>query len=404
MSYDSARPFDRTTPPMIVTLVALAGLPAMNMNVFMSSMPAMTEAFSTEYAVMQLSISLYLAVTAIVQLFVGPISDRLGRRQVVLVSLSIFVLASLGCALAQSIEAFLAFRMIQAAVAVGMVLSRAMVRDVVPQDEAASTLGYVTMGMSLVPMLAPMIGGHIDEWFGWRAIFYFLAAVGALLILVCWTDMGETNKAQSKSFRDQIRDYPELFRSPRFWGYTFAAAFSSGAFFAFLGGSPYVATEVYGLPPTETRYLFGVPAIGYFAGNYFSGRYSARFGVNRMVTWGTLLLIFGMGTSLLVTLAGYGSAFSFFGFCIFVGLGNGLVLPNANAGLLSVRPRLAGTAAGVGGAIMIGGGAALAALAGALLEFGWGSFPLQWVMFLSSCMSLACISFVKYRARVLAAG
>ncbi|RLJ60396.1 DHA1 family bicyclomycin/chloramphenicol resistance-like MFS transporter [Litoreibacter meonggei] len=401
MSYTSARLFDRATPPHIITLVLLAGVSAMNMSVFLPSLPAMTEAFDTEYGVMQLSISLYLAFTALLQIIIGPLSDRYGRRPIVIGALAISALASIGCYLSTSIEMFLTFRMISASVAVGMVMSRTIVRDVVPMAEAASTIGYVTMGMSLVPMFAPTIGGFIDEIFGWRAIFLFTFAFGAGLALLCWADQGETNRAKSVSFMAQFADYPELFTSQRFWGYALSAAFASGAFFAFLGGSPYVASVVYELPPTTTRYLFGVPAIGYFIGNMISGRYSVSIGVNRMILIGSILLVTGMAASLAVTAIGYGSAFTFFAFCTFVGLGNGMVLPNATAGLLSVRPHLAGTASGVGGAIMIGGGAALAALSGSLLEHGHGSYPLQWVMLLSAAASLVCILLVLRREKAV---
>ncbi|WP_281858005.1 multidrug effflux MFS transporter [Litoreibacter halocynthiae] len=401
MSYSSARLFDRATPPHIVTLVLLAGVSAMNMSIFLPSLPVMTQAFDTEYGVMQLSISLYLAFTAVLQIIIGPLSDRFGRRPIVLGALAIFALASLGCYLSTTIEMFLIFRMIAASVAVGMVMSRTIVRDVVPMAEAASMIGYVTMGMSLVPMFAPTIGGFIDEIFGWRAIFLFTFAAGAGLSLLCWADQGETNQAKSVSFMAQIKDYPELFTSPRFWGYALSAAFASGAFFAFLGGSPYVASVVYELPSTTTRYLFGVPALGYFVGNLISGRYSVSIGVNRMILIGCILLVFGMAASLLVTAIGYGSAFTFFAFCTFVGLGNGMVLPNATAGLLSVRPHLAGTASGVGGAIMIGGGAALAALSGTLLEHGHGSYPLQWVMLLSAVASLVSVLLVLRREKAV---
>lgn len=396
-----ARLFDRTTPPHIITLVLLAGVSALSMSVFLPSLPQMTEDFATEYAVMQLSISLYLAFTALIQLISGPISDRFGRRPVTMASMLIFALASLGCYWAQSIETFLVFRMIQTAVATGMVLSRAIVRDIVPMEQAASMIGYVTMGMSLMPMFAPTIGGLLDEHFGWRSIFLFTAAVGLGLAVMLWFDQGETNRQKSASFRAQIAQYPELFRSRRFWGYALTAAFSSGAFFAFLGGSPYIASTVYELPPTTTRYLFGLPAVGYLLGNLISGRYSTRFGIDRMILTGASVLIAGMTAPLLITLAGFGSAGVFFGFCVFLGLGNGMVLPNATAGMLSVRPHLAGTASGIGGAIMIGGGAALAALAGILLERFSGSYPLQIVMLLSALAGLGAILYTTRRARQL---
>ncbi|GFE65678.1 multidrug effflux MFS transporter [Litoreibacter roseus] len=392
--FPATRFLDRSTPPHIVTLVLLAGVSAMNMSIFLPSLPRMTEELGTEYSIMQLSVSLYLACTAVLQILIGPISDRFGRRPVVLGALTVFVLATIGCYFATTIEAFLTFRMIQATVAVAMVLSRAIVRDMVPQNEAASMIGYVTMGMSLVPMFAPAIGGVLDEAFGWRSTFLFLIVFGIGLTALCWFDQGETNTSSGMSFRAQAKEYPELFRSRRFWGYSFSAAFSSGAFFAFLGGAPYVATQVYGLPPTMTGFLFGMPAIGYFIGNFVSGQFSVRYGVNRMIIVGSTILITGLTLSLILTYAGFGSAWVFFGFCTFVGLGNGMVLPNATAGLLSVRPRLAGTASGIGSAIMIGGGAAMAALAGIALEAGEGSQPLQWLMWISAAFSVAAIFYV----------
>ena len=199
MSYSNARFLDRTTPPHIVTLVLLAGVSAMSMSVFLPSLPRMTEEFGTSYGVMQLSVSLYLACTALLQIVIGPVSDRYGRRPVVLGALAIFVLATIGCWLSTSAEMFLTFRMIQAAVAVGMVLSRAIVRDCVPQDEAASMIGYVTMGMSLVPMFAPMVGGLLDEAFGWRTTFLFTALCGAGLMALCWVDQGETHAAETRA-------------------------------------------------------------------------------------------------------------------------------------------------------------------------------------------------------------
>ncbi len=392
---------DRATPPHIVTLVLLAGLSAMNMSIFLPSLPAMTDYFGTDYAVMQLSVSLYLATTAVMQLFIGPLSDRIGRRPVVLGALAIFMLATLGCLLAPSVEIFLAFRMLQGVVAVGLVLSRAVVRDMYPQNEAASRIGYVTMGMSLVPMFAPMIGGTLEELFGWQSIFVFLLVCGGLAGWLAWADQGETATSTGTTMSQQLREYPHLLASPRFWGYALASAFASGAFFAFLGGAPYAADRIFGLSPFWTGVSFGAPAIGYTIGNFISGRFSAHLGINPLILWGTVISTIGLGLSLLLGFAGIHSAVVFFSITTTLGLGNGMVIPNATAGLLSVRPKLAGTASGLGGAIMIGGGAALSVLAGHLLEGAPTAMPLQWLMFVSSALSLACMLFVLRRERQL---
>jgi DHA1 family bicyclomycin/chloramphenicol resistance-like MFS transporter len=375
----------------------------MNMAAFLPSLPRMTTYFQTEYSVMQLSVSLYLAATAVLQLIIGPLSDRYGRRPVVLICYAIFVLASVGCLFATTIEVFLTFRMLQGAVAVGLVLSRAIVRDMVPQREAASMIGYVTMGMALVPMVAPMIGGALDQLFGWQATFIFLIASGISVLALCYADQGETASGDGKSFKAQVSEYPELLASRRFWGYVFAAAFASGAFFAFLGGAPLVASDVYGLSSFWAGIGFGAPAIGYATGNYISGRFSTHYGINRMIQTGALITSAGMLLALAISLAGYGSAVKFFGLCTFVGIGNGLVMPNATAGMLSVRPHLAGTASGLGSAILIGGGAALSAFAGVALGWGTGDAPLLIIMAISACLGYISIRFVVAREKRLAA-
>ncbi len=384
-----------------MTLVLMTGMAAMTMNMFLPSLPAMTAYFETDYGIMQLSVALYLGVNAALQLVVGPISDRFGRRPVLLWGFAVFLVATVGCIFAPNVETFLFFRMGQSASVVAMVLSRAVVRDMVPQDQAASMIGYVTMGMAVVPMVSPALGGWLDEYFGWQATFWFLLVTGILTTALIWLDVGETNATRSASFSEQVRDYPELLTAQRFWGYCLASAFASGAFFAYLGGAPFVGTQVFGLSPSTLGFFFGAPALGYMVGNFLSGRYSIRFGVNRMVLTGAILSTSGASLSLLLFLVGLGNVATFFGFMTFVGLGNGMVLPNATAGMLSVRPHLSGTASGLGGAIMIGGGALLSALAGILLVPGSGPFPLLWIMFIVSVLAIVSILWVIARARRL---
>ena len=394
---------DRTTPPHIFTLVMLSGISALTMSIFLPSLYHMAAHFKVDYAVMQFAVSGYLLATAVLQVVIGPVSDRFGRRPVVIGALAVFVLATIGCLLAPTAGVFLAFRMVQAAVAVGIVLSRAIVRDMVPQDQAASMIGYVTMGMALIPMVGPMIGGILDEFFGWKANFVLLALVGTATLALVVADQGETIAGRGIGIAQQLRGYPDLLRSQRFWGYALCAAFGSGAFFALLGGSSFVAGEVFHLSPFWTGLALGSPAVGYALGNFLSGRFVVRLGVNRMALIGTAVASAGMGLSLVLSLLGLVHPLLFFGFCTFLGMGNGMMLPAATAGLLSVRPDLAGTASGLGGAIMIGGGAAMAALAGAMLTPETGALPLQAIMFATSLMAGVAILFVIRRARLIGA-
>lgn len=393
---------NRKTPPHIATLILMAGVGALSMSIFLPSLPAMAIFFDVEYTAMQLTVSLYLISTAVVQVLIGPISDRFGRRPIVLGATIIFVLASIGCVFATSYGAFIFFRMLQTAIATAFVMSRAIVRDMVPADRAASMIGYVTMGMSVVPMIGPAIGGKLDQVFNWQASFWLLAAGGIALFILAFFDQGETHEKTNESFAEQIATYPALLTSQRFWAYNLAAAFASGAFFAYLGGAPFVGSDSFQMEPAELGLYFGAPALGYLFGNFISGRFSQRAGVNRMVLIGALTCTTGMIILTFLTAIGINLPTGFFGCMIFIGLGNGILMPNATSGMLSIKPELAGSAAGLGGAFMIGGGAALAALASFVLSPGSGPMPLILVMLFTCLASVVCAVWVIRRDRKLA--
>ncbi len=213
----------------------------------------------------------------------------------------------------------------QAVIAAGMVLSRAVVRDMVADERAASMIGYVTMGMSLVPMIGPVVGGFLDEAFGWQANFALLLVLGIGVLALVWADLGETATLKKASILDQMRQYPALLTSRRYWGYAASAAFGSGCFFAYLGGAPYVGTEVFGLKSSEIGMLFALTALGYAGGNFFAGRFSVRMGMNRMVLLGTIVTTAGLSMLLVLTLLGLSGPVMFFGLTIFLGLGLSLI-------------------------------------------------------------------------------
>ena len=196
---------DRATPPKIVTLILLAGISALTMNIFLPSLPGMAVYFGVPYGVMQQSVALYLGLPAALQIVIAPTPARFGRRKVLLWSLVLFLIATVGTLLATSATLFLIFRMAQAVIAAAMVLSRAVVRDMVSDAEAASMIGYVTMGMSLVPMIGPVIGGVLDERYGWQANFALLLILGAAVLALTWADLGETAAPSNASLAEQVR-------------------------------------------------------------------------------------------------------------------------------------------------------------------------------------------------------
>lgn len=382
----------------------MAGLSAAAMNLFLPSLPAMALHYNVEYGTIGLSVGLYLAANAPMQIVIGPLSDRYGRRTITLWAFTGFLLASVGAILAPTVEVFLAMRMAQAVAVAGMVLSRAVVRDILEdQAAAASMIGYVTMGMAVVPMFAPVVGGVLDTVFGWQSSFIALAIMAGLMIALVWFDMGETYTPRKISIIAQIKEYPELLRSRRFWGYALIAGFSSGGFFAYLGGAPQIGSDVFGLTPDQVGLYFGTPAVGYMAGNYISGRFSLRFGIGRMIFAGSFAAVLGICLGIVVSLLVPDRPISFFAPMSLLGLGNGLVIPNAMAGMLSMRPHLAGSAAGLGGAIMLGGGAILSMLAGNVVEGATNALSLLALMLVSGVMAIAIMLYVRHVDRKEAA-
>ena len=386
--------------PHLVTLVMAAAIGPLGNEHFPAVAARHGQRISTATTQsMQLAVSLYLGATAVLQLFIGPASDRFGRRPVMLACFAVFLVGTLAAVYAPTVEALLACRLLQAFSSAGMVISRAVVRDTVGTAEAASQIGYITMGMSVVPMVGPMIGGLLDERYGWQSGFWLTLAFGVVALAVVLVDLSETNRNKSESFAAQFRAYPELLGSRRFWGYSLTATFTSGAFFGFIGGGPYVASEMLHLTPSQYGFYFGIISLGYMLGNFLSGRYAGRIGINRMMLAGNIVSASGMVLAIALFGAGLSHPLSLFGPVFFTGVGNGLTLPSANAGVVSVKPHLAGSASGLGGAMQVGGGAALSVVAGALLTPQSGPFPLLWVMFLSSTAAALSTLYVIHVAR-----
>ena len=355
------------SPPRFAALVLLTGLSVLTLNMFLPSLPSIALDLEATYTIVSLSISGHLAMTAGLQLIIGPLSDRFGRRPVLLVSMALFTLASLGCALATNVWVFLAFRILQGAIIAGYTLSLAMIRDVMSPQRAAGLIGYVSTVMAVAPMIGPMIGGVLDEFFGWRSSFVTLFALGTIALATCWYSLGETNRTPSDTLIAQIRTYPELLRSKRFWGYALCMTFSTGAFYSFLAGAPLVAEAFFDMPPSLLGFYMGTITAGFMLGSFLAGRYAQRYALSTMMIAGRLSACVGLIVGLALHAAGIVNTVSFFGSTVFLGLGNGLTIPSSNAGVLSAVPHLTGTAAGLSGALTVGGGALLMTMTGALL-------------------------------------
>ena len=381
--------------PSLAILVALSAIGPLALNIFVPSMPGLQDTFGVSYSTAQLTLTLYLIGTAVCQLFYGPLSDRFGRRPVLLAGQGLFVIASLAAALAPTIEILIAARTAQAVGgASGLVIGRAIVRDLYGREKSASVLGYITMAWVLAPMLAPTLGGYLDGLGGWAASFFFLTGVGALVWLAALAGLHETRQGQDGAFivSGLVLGFSRLLRAPKFTAYTLTLAFGSGVFFSFLAGAPYIMVVVLERSPLDYGLWFIVVSFGYMAGNALAGRYSERIGIDRMIGFGVILTFLGTTTSLLLILAGSMSPLSIFLPMVLVALGNGLSLPNGVAGAMSVDPALAGTAAGLAGFMQIGLGAALSQSVGTLQAFSpWASL---YVMAASAALSIAMYRWV----------
>jgi Bcr/CflA subfamily drug resistance transporter len=387
------------SPPRLFTLILLSALAVLPVNMFLPSLSNIAQEFEADYALVNLSIAGYAGIAAILQLIMAPLSDRFGRRPILLAGLAMFILASLGCALAADIWAFLVFRLLQGTIISGYAVSLAIIRDSSREREAASLIGYVAMAWAVAPMLGPMLGGVLDELFGWRASFWAFVVLGVAVLALCWVDLPETNKTPSDTIMKQFRTYPELFRSRRFWAYALCMAFSTGAFYAFLGGAPLAAKTVFEISPATLGFYMGTITAGFVLGSFLSGRYAKRYPLTTMMIAGRIVACTGLVVGLALFLAGAVRLMSFFGPCMFVGLGNGLTMPSASAGALSVRPKLAGSASGLAGALTVAGGAVISSITGAVLTEDNSAYALLGVMLLSSLTALFAALYVLWADR-----
>jgi MFS transporter, DHA1 family, multidrug resistance protein len=378
-------------PAFIALLIGIATVSPLGINMYLPSMPGMARALGTDFATVQLTLSLYLAAMAVGQLIVGPLSDRFGRRPVLLAGLFVFVIGSGVCATAPSVGILIAGRVVQAlGGCAGIALTRAIVADLYGRAQAASMIAYVTMGMAVAPMIAPTIGGVLETLHGWRATFAFLTAYGGVVALLSLFFLAEThkNRAGEGAARKLLRSYPGLFRSRLFWGYALTNGFASAVFFAFLAGAPFVVIELLGRSPAQYGAWFALVPSGYILGNFATGRLATRFGPDRLILSGTLMLLASVAGMAAAFGAGYAHPAAMFGPMFFMGAASGLVLPSGVAGAVSVKPEVAGAAAGLSGSLQMGFGAIIAPVVGAAL--GTTVWPLVVIMAACAAAAIAC--------------
>ncbi|MSO66499.1 MAG: Bcr/CflA family efflux MFS transporter [Pseudolabrys sp.] len=368
---------------LLALLMAMTAIGPATLNILVPALPGLITSLATDTGTAQMTLSLYLLSLATAQLLLGPLSDRFGRRPVVLAGLTLAVVASLGAIATSSIGALIAVRIVQAiGAATGIVMGRAIIRDLFERDRAAAMIGLVTTAMAIAPMIAPLIGGILDTAFGWEAIFLFLALFAGAVLLWAFVVLPETrpvNVAYTPAMLWQ--DTRGLLGSAKFNGYVLVGALGSAPFFTFLGGGPHVVVTLMGRSSAEFGLWFAVASLGYMSGNFSVSRLSQRFGVDAMIVAGIVFELIGASLTvvLVVTMPDAGPAIIFLPQLV-ISFGCGLLLPNAIAGAVSVRPQAAGTAAGMTGFMQMAAGAAATQVVSILLAGAGSAMPMAWMM------------------------
>jgi DHA1 family bicyclomycin/chloramphenicol resistance-like MFS transporter len=353
---------------MVVLLGALTALGPLATDIYLASMPAIARHFETTVAEVQWTLSVYLAGFAVAQLIYGPLSDRFGRKPVMLGGLAVFIAASLISALAPSIETLIVARFVQAlGVCSGPILGRAVVRDLYSRERASRMLSMMGMVMGLAPILAPIVGSYMQAWFGWRSTFYFVAAYGLTLGLVAWFLLAESNRHKNPSATrpgDIVCNYGTVLRSPTFVAYAAPGVCMMGGLYAFLTGSSFVFIGAFDVDARYFGFLFGLCMLGNISGSAIGGRLVTRVGLDRMLRYGGILAL--VSGCLIASLA-WGGVHSLFAVVVpMMGFLGALstITPPSMAGALTPFPTMAGTASSLLGFLQSTVGSATGALVG----------------------------------------
>ena len=333
---------------MIVLLTALVGVGPLTTDLYLPSLPNMARAFVTSSDKVQLTVSVFMVAFGLAQLVYGPLSDRYGRRPVLLAGLALYAVAGLACTLATTIEALIALRAVQAFGACSApVLARAIVRDLFAGARAVRALSLIGAAMALAPVVGPLAGGVLEERFGWRAGFVVLTAFGVALFAVVWARLAETNRhrgAGERGARAVVAGYAVLFGNRTYVGFVAGVAFSFAGLLVFISESSFVLIDHMGLGPAVYGASFGTVAVGYMAGNLVSARLSGRHAPLVLARAGAAVSV---GAGALMTglwAAGLDHPVAIVvPMCAYLA-GFGLVMPNAVAGAIEAWPQRAGAA------------------------------------------------------------
>jgi DHA1 family bicyclomycin/chloramphenicol resistance-like MFS transporter len=378
----------------LTTLLAmLTGLGPISMDMYLPSLPAIAHVLDAPTARVQLTIAGYLIGFAVGQVIWGPISDRRGRRPVLIAALALYAAGTLTCAAAQSIDTLIAARVLQAIGGSGsIVLARAMVRDLYSGVRAGRELSLMGAISGFAPIAAPMIGGVLQTAFGWRASFIVMAVAGAAAIVVVGRLLPETLRKRTAdpiSLPFMLHSYAAVLRQGGFLAYLGILTVSFAGLFAWISGAPVILQRVYGLSAFAFGFTFALGAAGYVLGTTIASRLVVRLGIDRTIGLGaTLLAVGGLGVAAVVAAGISGGVWLVAAMAVYLA-GLGLAMPQAIAGALTPFPERAGTASSLMGFAQQGVAAIVTAAVGDYL--GPSAWPVAGVV-----VAMGCVSFLLW--------
>ncbi|MBR0716758.1 multidrug effflux MFS transporter [Bradyrhizobium liaoningense] len=387
---------------MLPLLVCMTGVAPISLYMLVPALPVLATTFGRDISVAQMTVSLYMVGIACSQLIMGPLSDKFGRRPVLLAGLALMVAASIACVFAESLPQLIAARFFQAlGGATGMVVSRAIIRDLYERERVGAMISLVIAVMMIAQMLSPLTGGLIETAFGWRAIFYATTAGSLAVAVGIALALPETrrDRASGSGFRG---DVGSLIRNRAFVGYVLCQVLASQIIFTFAGGGPYIVVTQMGRTTVEYGAWFATSSLAFLVGNLLCVRFAPRHSLEKLIWFGLALQLGGSLLNLVWSLTGLNEAPGWlFGTQMIVMAGNAIVMANSAAGAISVRPEAAGTASGAMGFLQQGLGALMSQFGAYLGGHSTTTLPLTAAITAISLLCASVMIFVVPRREVV---
>jgi DHA1 family bicyclomycin/chloramphenicol resistance-like MFS transporter len=379
-----------TSKLMLLLLVAMTGVAPISLYMLVPALPVLAATFGRDISIAQMTVSLFMVGIACSQLIMGPLSDKFGRRPVLLAGLGLMVVAGIGSIFAETLPQLIAARFFQAlGGASGMVVSRAIIRDLYSRDRVGAMISLVIAVMMIAQMLSPLTGGLLEIAFGWRAIFYAITAGSLAVAVGIALALPETRRVriEGSNFR---RDIGSLVRSRAFIGYVLCQVLASQIIFTFAGGGPYIVVTQMGRSSAEYGAWFATTGFAYLVGNLLCVRFAPRHSLEQLIWFGLALQLGGSVLNLVLSFTGVNQApLWLFGIQMIVMAGNAFVMANSAAGAISVRPEAAGTASGAMGFLQQGIGSLVSQFGAYLGGHSTTTLPLTTAILI---ISIACAS------------